>query len=124
MEEKRVLIVDDEESFRHMLSVILDKEGYAVDTASDGEQALDKMERGLFAEILCDIRMPRMDGIEFLRRAKEAQPESTIIMMSAYGTLDTAIEAMKQRKLDVKPIQLYYKSQNTEYRKEEYQKSK
>ena len=95
MEEKRVLIVDDEESFRHMLSVILDKQGYAVDTASDGEQALDKMERGLFDEILCDIRMPRMDGIEFLRRAKEAQPESTIIMMSAYGTLDTAVEAMK-----------------------------
>jgi two-component system response regulator AtoC len=95
MEEKRVLVVDDEESFRHMLSVILEKEGYEVDTAKDGEQALEKMESGLFDEVLCDIRMPRMDGIEFLRRAKEVQSESTIIMMSAYGTLDTAVEAMK-----------------------------
>ena len=95
MEEKRVLVVDDEESFRHMLSVILEKQGYEVDTAKDGEQALEKMESGLFDEVLCDIRMPQMDGIEFLKRAKEAQPESTIIMMSAYGTLDTAVEAMK-----------------------------
>jgi two-component system response regulator AtoC len=95
MDKERILVVDDEESFRHMLSVILEKEGYEVDTAKDGDEALGRMESGLFDEVLCDIRMPRMDGIEFLKKAKEAHPDSTIIMMSAYGTLDTAIEAMK-----------------------------
>ncbi|MBW2121533.1 MAG: sigma-54-dependent Fis family transcriptional regulator [Deltaproteobacteria bacterium] len=92
---RRVLVIDDEESFRHMLSVILQKEGYQVETASDGYEALEKMEGALFDEILCDIRMPRMDGIRFLREVKKTHCDSTIIMMSAYGTLDTAVEAMK-----------------------------
>ncbi len=92
---KRILIVDDEESFRHMLSVILRKEKYEVETASNGEEALQKISESSFDQILCDIRMPQMDGLEFLREAQKAGVESTIIMMSAYGTIDTAIEAMK-----------------------------
>ncbi len=92
---RRILVVDDEESYRHMLSVILEKEGYEVETAKDGQEALKKMESGLFDEVLCDIRMPRMDGIQFLEEAKQVYEDSTIIMMSAYGTLDTAVEAMK-----------------------------
>jgi two-component system response regulator AtoC len=95
MEKRTVLVVDDEESFRHLLSVILEKEGYEVETAKDGHEALEKLEQGLFDEVLCDIRMPRMDGIEFLKETKRMHVDSTIIMMSAYGTLDTAIEAMK-----------------------------
>lgn len=92
---KRILIVDDEESFRHMLSVILRKEKYEVETASNGEEALQKISESPFDQILCDIRMPQMDGLEFLKEAQKAGVESTIIMMSAYGTIDTAIEAMK-----------------------------
>jgi two-component system response regulator AtoC len=92
---KRILIVDDEENFRHMLSVILIKEGYEVEAASNGEEGLQKLLMSPFDQILCDIRMPRMDGLEFLRELKKAQVDTTTIVMSAYGTLDIAIEAMK-----------------------------
>jgi two-component system response regulator AtoC len=92
---KRILIVDDEESFRHMLSIILIKEGYEVETSSNGEEGLQKAAASPFDHILCDIRMPHMDGLEFLREIKKTGMEATVIMMSAYGTMDTAIEAMK-----------------------------
>ena len=92
---KRVLIVDDEENFRHMLSVILKKEGYDVEAASNGEEALQKVTLSPYDQVLCDIRMPKMDGLDFLNEAKKAGVNSTIIMMSAYGTVDIAIEAIK-----------------------------
>ncbi len=92
---KRILIVDDEESFRHMLSVILIKEGYEVETSSNGEEGLQRAAASTFDQILCDIRMPRMDGLAFLREIKKTGTEATIIVMSAYGTVDIAIEAMK-----------------------------
>jgi two-component system response regulator AtoC len=92
---KRILIVDDEENFRHMLSVILIKEGYEVETASNGEEGLQKAVASFFDQILCDIRMPRMDGLEFLKAIQKTGVEATIVVMSAYGTVDIAIEAMK-----------------------------
>jgi two-component system response regulator AtoC len=95
MISKRILIVDDEESFRHMLSVILIKEGYEVETSANGEEGLQKAATSSFDQILCDIRMPHMDGLAFLREIKKTGMEATIIVMSAYGTVDIAIEAMK-----------------------------
>lgn len=95
MVPRRILIVDDEENFRHMLSVILKKERFEVDTASDGEEGLQKVMINPYDQVLCDIRMPRMDGLEFLKEVQKANPETSVIMMSAYGTIDTAIEAMK-----------------------------
>lgn len=92
---KRILIIDDEENFRHMLSLILSKENYEVDTASNGEEGLQKITASAFDQVLCDIRMGRMDGLEFLREVQKIGVDATIIMMSAYGTLDIAIEAMK-----------------------------
>ena len=92
---KRVLIVDDEENFRHMLSVILIKEGYEVETAPNGDEALQKVIGSPLDQVLCDIRMPRMDGLEFLREMRKRGVEVITIMMSAYGTVDIAIEAMK-----------------------------
>ncbi len=80
---------------RHMLSLLLKKEGYGVDEAKEGAEALEKLAGEEFDFILCDIRMPKMDGMDFLRRAVEMRLPSTIIMMSAYGTIDTAVEAMK-----------------------------
>jgi len=95
MSTSRILLIDDEENFRHMLSVILKKRGYDVETAKNGIEGLKKVETGSYDTVLCDIRMPEMDGLEFLKEAQKAGCESTIIMMSAFGTLDTAIEAMK-----------------------------
>ncbi len=95
MSTSRILLIDDEESFRHMLSVILKKRGYDVETANNGIDGLKKVDTGSYDTVLCDIRMPEMDGLEFLKGAQKAGCEATIIMMSAYGTLDTAIEAMK-----------------------------
>ena len=66
----RILIIDDEESMRHMLSIILKKEGYEVVSAESGQQALKVLGKDDFNFILCDIRMPDMDGLEFLRRLK------------------------------------------------------
>jgi two-component system response regulator AtoC len=87
--------VDDEESFRHVLTVILRKEGYEVEGAANGEEGLNKISNAAFDHVLCDIRMPQMDGLEFLRESQKAGAEAPVIMMSAYGTVDTAIEAMK-----------------------------
>jgi two-component system response regulator AtoC len=91
---KRILIIDDEENFRHMLSLILSKEKYEVDTASNGAEGLQKITASAFDQVLCDIRMPEMDGLAFLREVQKMGTDATIIMMSAYGTLDIAIEAM------------------------------
>ncbi len=92
---RRVLIVDDEENLRHYLQMVLSEEGYQVETAQDGEEALDKVQHHAWDIILCDIRMPKMDGMTFLKEFKAKGLEGTIIMMSAYGTVDTAVEAMK-----------------------------
>ncbi len=90
-----LLIIDDEENMRHMLKAMVGRQGYRVETAGDGEEALELVARQHFAYILCDVRMPGMDGLAFLRAAKKHLADSTVIMMSAYGSIETAIEAMK-----------------------------
>lgn len=97
---KQILIVDDEENLRHMLSVMLSRQGYQVDTSEDGAVALRRIREQVYDFILCDIRMPEMDGKAFLAKALEDRVSSPIIMMSAYGTVDTAVECMKMGAYD------------------------
>ena len=95
MPKKQLLVIDDEENMRHMLSALLGKEGFHVITAVNGRDGLDKLEDMDFDIILCDVRMPEMDGLSFLQELQGKRADLTVIMMSAYGTMDTAIEAMK-----------------------------
>ncbi len=92
----RVMIIDDEESMRHMLTVMLTKEGYEVVSFPDADSALKALDGGeCFDFILSDIRMPGTDGLGFLKALKNKKHNCTVIMMSAYGTIDTAVECMK-----------------------------
>ena len=95
MPEKRLLIIDDEENMRHMLSKVLSKAGYSIETASNGHEGLKMTASNAYDFILCDIKMPNMSGMDFLKAARDKIRSTTVIMMSAYGTIDTAIAAMK-----------------------------
>ena len=97
---KHILIIDDEENLRHMLTVMLTRQGYQVDSAAHGADGLDAIRSKAFDFILCDIRMPEMDGKTFLVNALQEHVTSPIIMMSAYGTVDTAVECMKKGAYD------------------------
>lgn len=99
-EKRRVLIVDDEGGMRHMLSVLLEREGYQIDTAQNGREGLEKIKNSDYDLVLCDIRMPEMDGLSFLESTKNIRKELPVIMMSAFGNVDTAIEAMKKGAYD------------------------
>jgi two-component system response regulator AtoC len=83
-----------------MLSSMLTRLGYAVETAANGLRGLEMLAGKVFDVVLCDIRMPEMDGMEFLRRVSEEGISTTIIMMSAFGTVETALEAMRRGAYD------------------------
>jgi two-component system, NtrC family, nitrogen regulation response regulator NtrX len=95
-----ILIVDDEKAIRKTLGEILSYEGYKMDEAGDGEEALKKFREKSYDVVLCDIKMPKMDGIEFLERARESNPDVPIIMISGHGTIETAVEAVKKGAYD------------------------
>jgi len=96
----QILIIDDEENLRHMLSAMLARQGYQADTAENGAAGLQRLREKVYDFILCDIRMPEMDGKGFLTRALEENVPSPVIMMSAYGSVDTAVECMKMGAYD------------------------
>lgn len=93
--QKRILIIDDEENMRHMLQTMLTRYGYSISTAKDGAEGLAKIANQQFDFILCDVKMPQMNGMEFLKAGRDRILSTTVIMMSAYGSIDMAIEAMK-----------------------------
>ncbi|MBW1900699.1 MAG: response regulator [Deltaproteobacteria bacterium] len=105
-EKFRILVVDDELIVRDSLKEWLEEEGFTVDVAESGPEALDQLDKKPYHLMLTDIKMPGMDGVELLKKAKESFPDLTVVMMTAYATVETAVEAMKIGALDylVKPF--------------------
>lgn len=95
-----ILIVDDEKAIRKTLGEILSFEGYKVDEAADGEEGLKKFKEKNYDIVLCDIKMPKIDGIEFLQKASEVNGDTPIIMISGHGNIETAVEAVKKGAYD------------------------
>jgi DNA-binding NtrC family response regulator len=104
---ERILIVDDDDSLRESLELVLSAEGYEVTSAASAEEAVRQIDASAVDVVLCDLRMPGMDGMELLPQIGRRLPGATVIMMSAYGTADLAIEAMKRGAYDylAKPFQ-------------------
>jgi len=95
-----ILIIDDEKAIRKALTEILTAEGYKTEEASDGEEGLKKFKEKTFDVVLCDIKMPKLDGIEFLLKAGEANIDVPVIMISGHGNIDTAVDAVKKGAFD------------------------
>ncbi|MEQ9617915.1 MAG: sigma-54 dependent transcriptional regulator [Deltaproteobacteria bacterium] len=93
--DNRIIVVDDEPGMREFLEIMLRKDGYTVDTAADGPEALDKVDENLYDLAIVDIQMPVLNGIEVLKKINEKSSETTVIMITAYASHETAIEAMK-----------------------------
>jgi len=108
MKRKPILVVDDDPSMRMALSESLVSCGHTVETANDGMDALRKFKKGGFEMVITDIRMPKMNGIDVLKSVKAASPETPVIVITAYGTVNTAVEAMKEGAVDfiMKPFSL------------------
>jgi two-component system response regulator AtoC len=102
-----ILVVDDEEIVRGSLASWLEEDGYQVEVAADGRTALARLEQKAYAILLVDLKMPGIDGLQVLAQARQLQPDAAVIIMTAYATVDTAVQAMKQGAHDylVKPFE-------------------
>jgi DNA-binding NtrC family response regulator len=104
----KILIIDDEKSIRKTLREILEYEKYQVDEAADGAEGLGLIEKNKYDIILCDIKMPKMDGIEVLEKIMEKTSDTPVVMISGHGNIETAVEAVKKGAFDFisKPLDL------------------
>ena len=98
----KILIIEDEQAIRNVLSNIIREEdsSYTVELAENGVEGLDKLSKDPYDLVLCDIKMPKMDGIEVLDKAIEMQPDLTIVMISGHGDIDTAVDCIKKGAFD------------------------
>jgi two-component system response regulator PilR (NtrC family) len=103
----RILIVDDEKPIRDSLKLLLDEEGYSTSVAGDGEEALQKIKDESFDVVITDIKMPKLDGIQLLESVSKISPETFFIIMTAYASVKTAIEALRHGAYDylIKPVE-------------------
>lgn len=104
----KVLVIDDERSIRNTLKEILEFEKYQVELAEDGMKALELLKNTDYDVVLCDIKMPGMDGIEVLQKVEELKPDTPVVMISGHGNIDTAVESIKKGAFDFieKPLDL------------------
>ncbi|MEA3448503.1 MAG: sigma-54 dependent transcriptional regulator [Bacteroidota bacterium] len=113
----KILVIDDEKSIRNVLKDVLEYEKYQVDTAENGKKGLEKIKNEPPDLVLCDIKMPEMDGVEVLEKALEENPELTFIMITGHGDVDTAVASFKkgaydfiEKPLDLKRLQITLKN--------------
>lgn len=108
MEKARILVAEDEKAQRDLLEGFLRKEGFMVKAVSNGKQALEQIHTDLFDLVLLDYKMPELDGLQTLREIRKQCPDLPVVMMTAYGTVETAVASMKEGALDylTKPIDL------------------
>ena len=104
----KILIIDDEKSIRNALKEILEYEKYEVDEAKDGVEGVKLIEKNKYDLVFCDIKMPKMDGIEVLSKVQEKNSHTPMVMISGHGTIDTAVESIKKGAFDFipKPLDL------------------
>jgi DNA-binding NtrC family response regulator len=95
-----VLVIEDKDSMREMLSKTLEAEGYEVETATDGESGVERAREKKYDVVLADLKLPNMSGIEVLSSLKEIDQDAAVILMTAYGTIETAVEAMREGAFD------------------------
>ena len=93
--DHRILVVDDEASQRELLQVVLSEEGYSLESASSGEDAVQLVEKRFFNLVIMDMKMSGMGGLEALKKIKEISPAIQVLMVTAYASVDTAVEAMR-----------------------------
>jgi DNA-binding NtrC family response regulator len=104
----RILVIDDERSIRNTLKDILEYEKYEVDLAEDGNKGIELIRSAEYDIVLCDIKMPGMDGMEVLDRVTVLAPDTPVVMISGHGNIDTAVESIKKGAFDYieKPLDL------------------
>lgn len=105
---EKILVVDDEPSLREVLSIMLKRSGYSVTSVNDGGQAIELVQKEIFDLVITDLRMPKIDGMEVLKAVKSASPETVVLIITAFATADSAVEAMKHGAYDylTKPFQV------------------
>jgi DNA-binding NtrC family response regulator len=93
---RSVLVIDDEESLRHALGRALRREGYLVETAATGREGVDRFANGTFDAVLTDVRLPDLSGLDVLAFCTETRPDVPVVVMTGYGTIESAMEAMRR----------------------------
>ena len=106
--KEHILVVDDEEEIREIIIEILEESGYNIDSAVDGIDALEKLKKNKYDMVLTDLMMPRLDGMELLKKMKDLYPDTAVIILTAYGTMESAIIALKMGAYDfiTKPFKI------------------
>ena len=105
---EKILVVDDEKSLREVLSIMLKRAGYTVTEASDGDEAIGHVNKEIYDLVITDLRMPKADGMDVLKAVKSLSPDTVVLVITAFATSDSAVEAMKQGAYDylTKPFQV------------------